>query len=258
MRIPHALQQRALFEMAHAGGSLSVAEDNLTEALAIAPYERTIQHTYANLKRMQANQTSNSLLKSKLRVDSRRHLRKLVDNETRTSHGYHTLILVLLDDLRDLLESKKSGELDQMDERQMVELVKDIELQIREGQQRFPDEERLLSAEVLFRELLEEDGRAIEVLRRAFDKNPRSEWIAVRMASRLVETLNIEEAKTGTRTVRAGEIQEARQSILRSHSCICSMEKRTRKAVLSVTLGGALRRGTSIMTRSFGTLENYF
>ena len=191
----HALQQRALFEMSHRGGSLSTAEDNLKQALEIAPYDRTIQHTYANLKRMQANGTSNSLLKSKLRVDSRRYLRALVDREARTSHGYHTLILVLLDDLRDLLAGKKSGDLDQMDERQIVNLVRDIELQIREGQQRFPDEERLLSAEVVFRELLEEDGRAIQVLRKAFDKNPRSEWVAVRMGRRLVEIGNVEEAK---------------------------------------------------------------
>ena len=192
---PHALQQRALFEMSHRGGSLSVAEVSLKQALEIAPYEKTIQHTYANLKRMQANNTSNSLLKSKLRVDSRRYLRTLVDREARTSHGYHTLILVLLDDLRDLLESKNTGVLDQLDEQQVVDLIKDIELQIREGQQRFPDEERLLSAEVLFRELLEDDGRAIQVLKKAFDKNPRSEWVAIRMAKRLLETGDVDEAR---------------------------------------------------------------
>ena len=144
---------------------------------------------------MQANATSNSLLKSRLRVDSRHYLRTLVDREARTSHGYHTLILVLLDDFRDLLESKKAGVLDQMEEQQVVDLIKDIELQIREGQQRFPDEERLLSAEVLFRELLADDGRAIQVLRKAFDKNPRSEWVAVRLARRLVETEDIDEAR---------------------------------------------------------------
>ena len=144
---------------------------------------------------MQANATSNSLRKSKLRVDSRHYLRTLVDREARTSHGYYTLILVLLDDFRDLLESKKAGVLDQMEEQQVVDLIKDIELQIREGQQRFPDEERLLSSEVLFRELLADDGRAIQVLRKAFDKNPRSEWVAVRLARRLVETEDIDEAR---------------------------------------------------------------
>ena len=191
----HILQQRALFEMHHQGGSLSTADDNLSQALDIAPYDRTIKHTYANLKRMQANDTTNSLLKSKLRVDSKRYLRTLVDRETRTSHAYHTLALVLLDDLRDLLENKKFGEIDEMDEKQIVTLVRDIELHIREGQQRFPDEDRLLSAEVMFRELLKEDVRAIQILRNAFEKNPRSEWVAVRMGKRLVETGDVEEAK---------------------------------------------------------------
>ena len=181
--------------MSHRGGSLSVAEVSLKQALEIVPYEKTIQHTYANLKRMQANDTRNSLLKSKLRVDSRRYLRTLVDREARTSHGYHTLILVLLDDFRDLLQSKSTGVLDQMDEQHVVDLIRDIELQIREGQQRFPDEERLLSAEVLFGELLEDDGRAIQVLKKAFDKNPRSEWVAVRMAKRLLETGDVDEAR---------------------------------------------------------------
>ena len=144
---------------------------------------------------MQANDTSNSLLKSKLRVDSRRYLRALADREARTSHGYHTLILVLLDDFRDLLESKNSGVLDRMDEQQVVDLIKDIELQIREGQQCFPDEERLLSAEVLFGEPLEDDGRAIQVLKKAFDKNPRSEWVAVRLAKGLLATGDVDIAR---------------------------------------------------------------
>ena len=200
------------------GGSLSAAEDSLKQALGIAPYERTIQHTYANLKRRQANDTSNSLLKSILRLDSRRYLRTLGDREARTSHGNHTLILVLLDDFRDLLESKKAGVLDQMDERQVVDLIKAIEVQIREGQQRFPDEERLLSAEVVFREFLGDDGRAIQVLRKAFDKNPRSEWVAVRMARRLVETGDVDEARQVLGTVCEGKSRE--QS---SECCACTV-----------------------------------
>ena len=232
---------------------------------------------------MQANDTSNSLLKSKLRVDSRRYLRALADREARTSHGYHTLILVLLDDFRDLLESKNSGVLDQMDEQQVVDLIKDMELQIREGQQRFPDEERLLSAEVLFGEPLEDDGRAIQVLKKAFDKNPRSEWVAVRMAKGLLATGDVDNARQVLeRCARENPGSKVVNFVLAqlhlNHGCDrrrrharqvlerCARENPGSKVVNlvlaqlhlnSVILDVASRRGIPIMMRNIGTRENY-
>ena len=85
---PHLLQQRAIFEMAHPGGSLEKAEQYLQDALTVAPYERSIQHTFANLKRRQANAANNPLLRGKLRRDSRGYLVGLARGDARTPHGF--------------------------------------------------------------------------------------------------------------------------------------------------------------------------
>ncbi|MBI3089661.1 MAG: SIR2 family protein [Candidatus Tectomicrobia bacterium] len=191
----HLLQQRAVFEMNHPGGSLQKAEDSLLSALGIAPHDKGIQHTLGNLKRQQANETNNPLLRDKLRRDSRGYLSDLARGDARTPHGFHTLILLLSDQLRDLLANKGEEKLDQLEERTVVELIRDIESRIREGEQRFPDDERLLTAEAAFRELLKQDGRAFEALRKAFDKNPRSEWVAIRMSQRFAENGDYDDAK---------------------------------------------------------------
>ena len=193
---PHVLQQHAVFEMTHPGGSLATAEESLKRALEIAPYDKSIQHTWANLKRVQANDTGNSLLRSKLRRESRNYLKSLTGGDAKTSHGYYTLVLVLLDDLRELLQSKSGKtQFDLTEEKLIADAVKDIELLFRESQQKFPEEERLLEAESRFRDLLEQDGRAQDVLERAFNKNPRSEWIAVRLSRRFMDIGNVTEAR---------------------------------------------------------------
>ena len=192
---PHAHQQRGIFEMTHPGGNLRRAEESLMRALEIAPYDKSIQHTMGNLKRQQANETGDALLKQKLRQQSKSYLYGQVRGAARTSHGFHTLVLLLVDQLRDLLRSKGTEALDKPSARVVVELVRDIEFHLREGQQQFPDQERLLTAEATFREVLEEDRRAVEVLRTAFEKNPRAEWVGIRLSRRLVERGDISGAR---------------------------------------------------------------
>ena len=191
---PHLLQQKALFEMDHPGGSLQKAELNLEKALDIAPYDKSIRHTLANLKRQQANKTNNMLLREKLRKDSRNLLSDLA-SDSRTSYGINTLILVLSDQLRDLFITKSEGKFDRLEEKTIVDLISKIELQIRKGKQRFPDDTELSLAEVDFRKILKDDNRAFEALHRAFNKNPRSEWVAIRMSRHFIENGDYNRAK---------------------------------------------------------------
>ena len=192
---PHLLQQRAVFEMRHLGGSLQKAEESLMKAINIAPYDKSIQHTLADLKRRQANEAGDSLLKDKLRKDSKDYLNDLVHG-ARTPHGFHTLILVLSDQLRDFLTNKIEDEFDKLEETTVVEMVREIEFRIQEGQQRFPDESQLLSAEADFREILKDDNKAFEALRKAFNMNPRSEWVAIRMSRYFTENGDCDGAKS--------------------------------------------------------------
>ena len=191
---PHLLQQKALFEMDHPGGSLQKAELNLEKALDIAPYDKSIRHTLANLKRQQAKKTNNTLLKEKLRKDSRKLLSELV-SDARTSYGVNTLILVLSDQLRDLFITKSEGKFDSLEEKTIVDLVSAIEIQIGKGKQRFPDDTELSLAEVDFRKILKDDNRAFEALSKAFNTNPRSEWVAIRMSRHFIENGDYDSAK---------------------------------------------------------------
>ena len=181
---PHLLQQRAVFEMRHPRGDLDIAERSATEALDILPRDNTIIHTLANVKRQKANNASNPLLRHRLRSSSKDLVSSIVGGHSRSPHGFHTAILVSIDQLRELLSDGKD-QLDGLSEKTVVDLIGEVESLIRVSQQRFPDDERLLTAEVDFHEILSKDGRAVEALRKAFDRNPRSEWIAVRMGRHL-------------------------------------------------------------------------
>ena len=53
----------------------------------------------------------------------------------------------------------------------------------------------MLTAESTFRELLQDDQRAYEALQTAFEKNPRSEWLAIRISKRFSDGSMHDEAK---------------------------------------------------------------
>jgi tetratricopeptide (TPR) repeat protein len=192
---PHFLQQRAIFEMFHPGGSLQKAEESLLAASNIAPYDKSIQHTLGNLKRQQANETDNPLLREKLRNDARSYLGGLARGDARAPHGFHTMVVLLTDELREILATKIEGVLAKSEEKKIVDLVREIESLIHDAEQRFPDEERIFTAEADFRELLNQNAKAYESLRRAFERNPRSEWVAIRLSEHLADNREVENAK---------------------------------------------------------------
>lgn len=192
---PHLLQQRAIFEMSHPGGSLHKAEESLLAALSIAPYDKSIQHTLGNLKRQQANETDNPLLRAKLRSDARNHLKGLSRNDARTPHGFHTMVVLLTDEMRELLGNDNEREFEKNEEKKIVDLVREIESLIRDAEQKFPDDERILTAEADFRGIIDQHRKAYNALIRAFNRNPRSEWVAIRLSEHLADSQNLDEAK---------------------------------------------------------------
>jgi hypothetical protein len=63
----HLLQQKAIMEMSHSDGDLSVAEEALDKALGLAGHDRSIRHSSAVLAREQAQKATNPLLREKYR-----------------------------------------------------------------------------------------------------------------------------------------------------------------------------------------------
>ena len=194
-RDAHLLQQRGIFEMTHPDGDLKRAEHSVLAALELAPYDRSIKHTLGNLRRRQANAAKNPLLRDKLRRESRTYLGASATSDARTAHGFHTMALVLIDELRDVLGSVGDGELDRLESDRVTKLVRQIEATVREGEQRFPEDELLLTAEAQLRGLLNEHEKAFIALQTAFRRNPRSEFVATRLSRKFEERGELSQAK---------------------------------------------------------------
>jgi len=80
-------------------------------------------------------------------------------------------------------------------ERRIVELAKDFERYVQDGLQRYPLNEHLLALESDYRELVNQHAQAETALRKAFNGNPRQDWIAIRLARTLEASGRGEEAK---------------------------------------------------------------
>jgi tetratricopeptide (TPR) repeat protein len=67
----------------------------------------------------------------------------------------------------------------------VVEATRETESVLQEGLQRSPEDSALQTAEAQFRELIDQHERAEQALRKAFELNPRQDWIAIRLAKKL-------------------------------------------------------------------------
>jgi cold shock CspA family protein len=113
-----------------------------------------------------------------------------------SGYGYHTAAQITLDDLRDSLEFADQDTSDQMTERRVVELARDFEQFTQEGLQKFPLNEHLLALESQYRLIVDQYGRAEAALRKAFEANPRQDWIAIRLARTLAGAGKYGDAKS--------------------------------------------------------------
>lgn len=180
---PHLLQQRAIFEMNHEGGSLELAKRYLESAAASLPHDPPIRHSQAVLYRKLALATSNTLL--------RRHCRQLAlerlqspTGEASHPYAYHTKALLLLDQLRDSLDELEARPDDELTQRRLVESTREAEAALQGGLQRFPDDSALQATESEFRDLIDQHDKAERALQKAFELNKRLDWIAVRLAQK--------------------------------------------------------------------------
>ncbi len=181
----YLMQQRGIFEMTHAGGSLDLAERYLDQAGELKPKDRTILHSQAELLRRKAASSADSLERAKLRQRASEKLAPLLDPFGDDPHGFHTKALLEIDSLRDVLAQIAESGVDKAREQVFLRIVREVEQSIAEGLQLFPDNERLLGAEAEFRDLIDQSNRAEEALKKAFAINPRQDWIAVRLARKL-------------------------------------------------------------------------
>jgi tetratricopeptide (TPR) repeat protein len=188
---PFVFHQRAVFEMQHPGGSLVRAEEAAARAFALNNNSTSIQHTQAEIARRQANETDDPLMKRALRRVTRD---KLGGVSRLSEYDLNTFARLAFDEFREL-----SNSLEVADEKNppqaLIDAARDTEQSIQRGLQLFPESSDILATEASFRDFLDQTGRALQTLQRAFTINPRQDWLAVRLARKYQDNNDLPAAK---------------------------------------------------------------
>ena len=177
---PYYYQQRAIFEKRRDNPNLNKAYQLLMNASRLAPYDRSISHSLAELEFQRAE-------KSESEVEKNRHLNAaskiastLTGVNAENSHGFHTRCKIAINKVADQIEQSPD------DDQVTAEMVKIAEETIQTALQRFPDDEYLLDAEAKLAEMIGANRKAVIALERAFELNPMSQYIS-RGLARLYE-----------------------------------------------------------------------
>ena len=187
---PHLLHQMAIYEMNRPNGSLKQATLYLKKASDLAPQNRNIIHSLAELHLKRAESSDVSLEFQKHIRDARKLAESLTGRNAVVAHGYHTLAKLQISQLKRVMESRSEQE----GETELRRVVKDAEDIIQKGLQKFPGDSYLLAAESDLGQLLSDDARATRALETAYHNNPSDPFIAARLAKLKVSKRQVDEA----------------------------------------------------------------
>lgn len=183
---PKLLQQRAIFEMLSKDGNLSTAEKFLRNAYNLAPNDPLISHSFAELYLKRAEISINSIEKSKFLSSATDLCYNIIKKHKNRVYPYHTLLKVGLMKLSDVLEKNDSISIESR--------IKEIEKLLSITKQKFTDENFLLEIEARFNRLIDNEPKAIELLKKAHNSNKATPFIALRYAKTLENNGQLPEA----------------------------------------------------------------
>ena len=168
------IHQVALYELNRDNGSLEESSALLAKAAELRPFDSTIKHSLAELHLRLAEESRTGLEKDKHLREATTLCREYNSKASGETYGYVTLAKIGLTRLDDALDSGDAVGIEHA--------VKDIESALQDGFQRFPGDSYLREAESRLAEALEDSERAVVALEKALDTNPRSGFIANRLA----------------------------------------------------------------------------
>ena len=200
---PYLYHQIAIYEMNRPDGNLQEANGLLTQAQSLAPDNRAIVHSLAELQLRRAEEAKTTLEFHKNIREAQVLARPLAGATSVDSHGFHTLAKSHIAKLRKII----NGDDESATDIGVTDAIKDAEEALQEGLQRFPGDPYLLAAESDLGELLSDDTRSMNALRTAFEKNPHNPFIVVRLAKGLVSKNYMDEARAVyRRAIEAGVV----------------------------------------------------
>lgn len=182
---PKLIQQRGIFDMISRSGNLFSAEKRLKKASALAPNDSRISHSLAEMSFKKAEISKVQIEQNKYLDEAEEICRKIIKQNKDESYSYHTLLKISLLKFNNSLKNNLSSS-------SIEKRMKDMEKVINEAKQFFPSHEFILEIEAKFNEALDNEPKAIELLKKAFDANKASPYLAIRYAKLLEQQNQIE------------------------------------------------------------------
>lgn len=177
----YLFQQHAIYEMRRVNGNLVRANELISYARKLLPFDRSITHTMSELEMARANAARTDVERKMHLEEARQHASRLTGANSDSGHGHVTLVKLALGRLREVLEKSVA------DEEEVTAAAKQVEQALSDGLQKFRNDEYLLAAEADFSRLLNDKERAKKALTKAIAKNPASTFVA-KALSRLQES----------------------------------------------------------------------
>jgi len=181
------IHQMALYELNRANGSLEQTSELLADAAALKPYDISIMHSSAELHLRLAERARTPLEREKHLSDAKAICAEYTRHGSGDAYGHVTLAKIGLARLEDALNLADGTAIEQA--------VKEIENALQDGFQRAPNVSYLRDAESRFAELIEDSERAVKALEKALQTNPRSGFIANRLAQPYQKNSQLDKAK---------------------------------------------------------------
>lgn len=179
----YLLQQEGIFEMKRDNANLDVAYSLFTQAKHIAPYDKSILHSISELELQRASRSTTALEREKHLRAAKNIAQTLISENGDSSHAFATIAKVGLEKLGEMVRDGK------VDDPNFTSVVKEIEKNLQEGFQKFPEDEFLRTIEASFFMLIERQDKAILALEKANRANQASPYIA-RSLSRIYKRQN--------------------------------------------------------------------
>lgn len=185
-------QQNAVYEYSHSAGDLAIAEQHSQTALDMEPENPTLRHTHSTVLRRRSLTSESEFAKRSLRTQARKELDKIKDQSNPYVLGGRAKLRV--DDLADVLAKANTAGNPAYDE-ELAEVIEAAELALHRAFNMYPEDPEFLEAKARMKSLLGEVSQSTNLLKRAFAKSTKGTGIARRLARRLVEDGELEEAR---------------------------------------------------------------
>jgi hypothetical protein len=196
------IHQMALYELNRPNANLVIASERLTQAAALRPFDISIKHSLAELHLRLSESARTGLEKEKYLRDATKLCLEYNSRAGGETYGYVTLAKIGLSRLEDALKRSDPVGIEQA--------VKEVEQSLQDGLQRFPGDAYLREAEARMAELIADSARAVAALEKAFQTNPRSSFIATRLAQWYRRSSEFDKAKKCLENALAANSNERR------------------------------------------------